>query len=152
MSGFLSLALAFVLEHRRPPLDLAQSIAVPHELRPNPELGFDAKCGFEQQRGLGGDALLAAQYSTDLRNRNAHALGECGLAQATTLDEFFAENLPRTLRRLRRRDADGKNQAKARSRVGSAGEDCGARRVGAEGLAARSPGRGRFSGPRRHDA
>src|SRR5688572_6962361 len=111
-SRLRSLALPFaVFENGRPALDLTEAVAIPHELRPDPELRLDAQRRLEQQRRLGRDALLAAQDPAHLRHGNAHPLRERGLREATGLDEFLAQDLTGALGRLGRRDANGEDHA-----------------------------------------
>lgn len=125
-SGFWTLRLPFVLEHGRAALDLAQTIAVPHELRSDPEFRLDAERRFKLKRGFGRNALLSAENTAHFRNGHAHALCESGLREPARLDELLTQNLPWTLGWLRRGNANGKNQAMTGSRVGFAGGDCGA--------------------------
>src|SRR5215207_1777137 len=110
-SRLRALALPFVLEHGGAALDLAQAVAVPHELRPNPELGLDAERRLEQQCRLGGDPFLPTEDAADLRHRDPHALRERGLRETPGLDELFPQDLAWTLGRLRRRNANGENHA-----------------------------------------
>src|SRR5690349_23313192 len=117
-SGFRALRLPFVLQHCRATLHFAQPVAVPDELRPDPELRLDAKRRFQLQRGFGSDALFAAEDSAHFGDRDAHALRQGRLREAPRLDELLAEDLPRTLWRLRRGNANGKNQAMTGSRIG----------------------------------
>ena len=125
-SGFRALRLPFVLQHCRATLHLAQPVAIPDELGPDPELRLDTKRRFQLQRRFGSDALFAAEDPAHFGDRDAHALRERRLRKATRLDELLAENLPRTLWWLRCGHANGKNQAMTGSRVGFAGGDCGA--------------------------
>lgn len=116
-----------MLEHGRAAFDFAQAIAVPDELRANPELGLDTKRGFELQRGLCRYAFFAAQNVSNLRNRNAHSRRKRSLCQSAALDELLAQNLTGALGGLRRRNTDGENQEEAsRMKVRTWDRDCGA--------------------------
>lgn len=103
-----------MLQHGGPALDLTQAVAVPHELRANPELGLHTERRLEQQGRLGGDAFFATEDAADLCDRDAHPLGERRLGEPTRLDELLAENLTGPLGRLRRRNANGEDQARRR--------------------------------------
>ena len=100
-----------MLEHGCSPLHFAQSVAIPDELRADPELRLDAQSSLEQKRRLGRDALLTAENASDFADGYVHALSERSLRQATGLDELFAKDLAGTLRRLGRWNADREDQA-----------------------------------------